>query len=391
MNTGKYVFAQMMEYLPRYEFDKYVKKFNGNFHSRELSCYSQLLHLLFGQLTACKSLRDICLCMKAHKRSLYHLGIGNYVNPSSLSRANERRDYHIFESLGYELIRIVKPLYADANIPNVEIDAEVFALDSTVISVSIKLIAWAFGKYSRGAVKMSTLLSLRGGIPVDIKVTHGKWNDSNMLDEIEYIEYAIYVMDRAYLDLKALNAIDEAHAFFLTRAKSNMRYNVEEYFRVPEDSIDIKQDCSISLTGRKSHSLYPKKLRMVTSFDSQKGEDIVFITNNFDLSAQQISDIYRNRWQIETFFKWIKQNLTIKTLWGHSENAVKTHLWVAICAYLLVARIKADTKTPYSITEVATILGVSAFDKAQIRELLEPDNPLIQNKNFNELSLFDNL
>lgn len=391
MNTGRYVFAQMMEYLPRYEFDKYVKKYNGNFHSRELSCYGQLLHLLFGQFTACKSLRDICLCLKAHKRSLYHLGIGNYVTPSSLSRANERRDYRIFESLGYELIRIVKPLYADANIPNVEIDAEVFALDSTVISVSIKLIAWAFGKYSRGAVKMSTLLSLRGGIPVDIKVTHGKWNDSNMLDEIEYIEYAIYVMDRAYLDLKALNAIDEAHAFFLTRAKSNTRYNIEEYLRIPEGSIDIKQDCSIVLTGRKSHSLYPKKLRMVTSFDSQKGEDIVFITNNFDLSAQQIADIYRNRWQIETFFKWIKQNLTIKTLWGHSENAVKTHLWVAICAYLLVARIKADTKTQYSITEVATILGVSAFDKTQIRELLKPDYPLFQNKNFNELSLFDDL
>lgn len=391
MNTGKYVFAQMMEYLPRYEFDKYVKKYNGNFHSRELSCYCQLLHLLFGQFTACKSLRDICLCLKAHKRSLYHLGIGNYVNPSSLSRANERRDYRIFESLGYELIRVVKPLYADANIPNVEIDAEVFALDSTVISVSIKLIAWAFGKYSRGAVKMSTLLSLRGGIPVDIKVTHGKWNDSNMLDEIEYIEYAIYVMDRAYLDLKALNAIDKAHAFFLTRAKSNTRYNVEEYLRIPEGSIDIKQDCSIVLTGRKSHSLYPKKLRMVTSFDSQKGEDIVFITNNFDLPAQQIADIYRNRWQIETFFKWIKQNLTIKTLWGHSENAVKTHLWVAICAYLLVARIKVDTKTPYSITEVATILGVSAFDKTQIRELLKPDYPLFQNKNFNELSLFDDL
>ena len=329
--------------------------------------------------------------MKAHKRSLYNLGIGNYVNPSSLSRANERRDYRIFESLGYELIRIVKPLYADANIPNVEIDAEVFALDSTVISVSIKLIAWAFGKYSRGAVKMSTLLSLRGGIPVDIKVTHGKWNDSNMLDEIEYIEYAVYVMDRAYLDLKALNAIDEAHAFFLTRAKSNTRYNVEEYLRIPEGSIDIKQDCSIVLTGRKSHSLYPNKLRMVTSFDSQKGEDIVFITNNFDLSAQQIADIYRNRWQIETFFKWIKQNLTIKTLWGHSENAVKTHLWVAICAYLLVARIKADTKTQYSITEVATILGVSAFDKTQIRKLLKPDYPLFQNKNFNELSLFDDL
>lgn len=391
MNTGKYVFAQMMEYLPRYEFDKYVKKFNGNFHSRELSCYSQLLHLLFGQLTACKSLRDICLCMKAHKRSLYHLGIGNYVNPSSLSRANERRDYRIFEGLGYELIRIVKPLYAHANVPNVEIDAEVFALDSTVISVSIKLIAWAFGKYSRGAVKMSTLISLRGGIPVDIKVTNGRWNDSNMLDEIEYVEYAIYVMDRAYLDLKALNVIDDAHAFFLTRAKSNTRYKVEEYLPVPEDSIDIKQDCSIVLIGRKSHSLYPKKLRMVTSFDLQKGEDIVFITNNFDLSAQQIAEIYRNRWQIETFFKWIKQNLTIKTLWGHSENAVKTHLWVAICAYLLVARIKADTKTPYSITEVATILGVSAFDKAHIRELLEPDNPLIQNKNFKELSLFDNL
>ena len=389
MNTGKYVFAQMMEYLPRYEFDKYVKRFKGNFHSRELSCYSQLLHLLFGQLTSCKSLRDICLCLKAHKNSLYHFGIGSSVNSSSLSRANERRDYRIFESLGHELIRIVRPLYTGSKIPNVEVDAEVFALDSTTISVSIKLIAWAFGKYSRGAVKMHTLLNLRGGIPVEIKVTHGQWNDSNMLDEIEYIECAIYVMDRAYYDLKALNAIDAAQAFFVTRAKANMRYNVEEYFHVPKDSIDVIQDCSIVLTGKKSHSLYPKNLRMVRCVDAYVGEDIVFVTNNFDISAQQIADIYRNRWQIEIFFKWIKQNLTIKTLWGHSENAVKIHLWVAICAYLIVARIKADTKSSYTITEVATILGVSAFDKTSIRDLIAPEKPLIQNQNFKELNLFD--
>lgn len=229
MNSGKYIFSQVVEFIPRYEFDKLVKQYNGDFHSRNLSCYNQLLHLLFGQLTVCNSLRDICLCLKAHQKSLYHLGFRQTVNESSLSRANEKRDYRIYEGLGYVLIAMVRPMYAKESVPGVFLpDHEILALDSTTISCSIKLLTWALGKYSKGAVKMHTLLDLRGSIPVFIHVTHGKWHDSNVIDIMEPIPFAIYAMDKAYVDFAALYRIDQGDAFFVTRAKDNMQFEVIE-------------------------------------------------------------------------------------------------------------------------------------------------------------------
>ena len=386
MHLGKFVFAQIVEFLPRYEFEKCVKRYKGDFHTKSLNSYNHLLQLIFGQITSCTSLRDICLCLKAHQNNLYHLGIRQQVNQSSLSRANEKRDYRIFQDFGYHLIEQVRPLFAKERTPLIDLDETIFALDSTSISVSINLAAWASGKYSRGAVKMHTLLDLRGNIPTFIHISDGTWHDSNAMDYIQFESNAVYTMDKAYVDLTALNKMDSIGAYFVTRAKSVMRYRIIETMDTNEDG--ILADQLVMLTGHKSSRLYPKPLRIVQYRDAETNEELTFMSNNMDISALDIANIYRNRWQIEVFFKWIKQNMTVKRMWGYSENAVRIHLWTAIISYLLMAKIKANLQTEYSITEVARILGVSAFAKTPIRELLAKDQPTIENQNVKELKLF---
>ena len=392
MNLGKYVFSQVIDFIPRYQFDKLVKKYNGDWHSKELTCYNQLLHLLFGQITGCDSLRDICMCLDAHKAILYHLGIRNSVTHSSLSRANENRDYRIFEELGQYLICIVRPLYSGTKLDEITIENILYALDSTTISTSIVLAAWALGKYSRGAVKMHTLLDLRGSIPASIHITDGKCHDSNELDKIEPEPLAFYMMDKAYVDLVALYRFHKAGAYWISRPMDNMRYEVIDHRHDFNPNTGIIGDCTIRLTTHKSKKLYPEPIRMVTYHDSGTGNDIKFITNNFEISALEVANLYRHRWDIEVFFKWIKQNVVVKTLWGYSENAVRTHLWTAIIAYLIIARIKAEYKSPYSITEVATLIRISALEKVDLRGLItKPKDSTIQNQNVNERSLFDNV
>lgn len=386
MHLGKFVFAQIVEFLPRYEFEKCVKRYKGDFHTKSLNSYNHLLQLIFGQITSCTSLRDICLCLKAHQNNLYHLGIRQQVNQSSLSRANEKRDYRIFQDFGYHLIEQVRPLFAKERTPLIDLEETIFALDSTSISVSINLAAWASGKYSRGAVKMHTLLDLRGNIPTFIHISDGTWHDSNAMDYIQFESNAVYTMDKAYVDLTALNKMDSIGAYFVTRAKSVMRYRIIETMDTNEDG--ILADQLVMLTGHKSSRLYPKPLRIVQYRDAETNEELTFISNNMDISALDIANIYRNRWQIEVFFKWIKQNMTVKRMWGYSENAVRIHLWTAIISYLLMAKIKANLQTEYSITEVARILGVSALAKTPIRELLAKDQPTIENQNVKELKLF---
>lgn len=370
MNSGKYVFAQLLQFVNRYEFEKCVKRYNGDYHVRHLNCWNQFVQLFFGQLTSRNSLRDICTCLKAHKNKLYHLGIKQNVNQSSLSRANERRDRRIFVDFGEYLIKLVRPLYSNSPIPNIDIDNEIFALDSTTISLSINLFSWAKGKYSRGAVKIHTLLDLRGSIPAFILITDGKYHDSNVLDIMIPTPQAIYLMDKAYIDFAALYNINKAEAFFVSRAKVTMAYLVVEKNYNIDESTGLRGDKVIQLTGHKSGKLYPENLRMVEYYDKDKEVLLVFLTNNFDVSALEVARLYRNRWQIEVFFKWIKQNLTIKKLWGHSENAVNIHIWIAICTYLIVAYIKHSIKSALSIYEIMQILGVSAFDKTPIKELL---------------------
>lgn len=386
MNTGKYVFAQLLQYVNKYEFEKCVKRYNGDYRVRDLNCWNLFVQLFFGQLTSRNSLRDICTCLKAHRQKLYHLGIKQQVNQSTLSRANERRDWRIFADFGEYLINKVRPLYSDNPVPNVDIDNDVFALDSTTISLSIKLFSWARGKYSRGAVKIHTLLDLRGSIPAFIFISDGKYHDSNVLDILSPIPEAIYLMDKAYIDFVALYKIHEAGAFFVTRAKVSMDYSVlERNFNIDETT-GLRTDEIIQLNGYQTSKHYPEKLRLVEYYDDEKEVLLVFITNNFEVSALEIARLYRNRWQIEVFFKWIKQNLTIKTLWGHSENAVNIHVWVAICTYLIVAYAKHSLKSDLSIYEIMQILGISAFDKSPLIELL---TQVQANQNVNEqLNLF---
>lgn len=386
MHLGKFVFAQIVEFIPRFEFEKCVKRYKGDFHAKSLNSYNHLLQLIFGQITACTSLRDICLCLKAHQNNLYHLGIRQSVVHSTLSRANDNRDYRIFQDFGYFLISQVRPLFSKEKIPLVDLENTIFALDSTSISVSINLAAWASGKYSRGAVKMHTLLDLRGSIPTFIHISDGTWHDSNAMDYIQFEPNAIYTMDKAYVDLVALSQMDSIGAYFVTRAKAVMRYRVIETMDCSENG--VLTDQMVMLTGYKSSQLYPRPLRMVLYRDTETDEELTFISNNVDISALDIANIYRNRWQIEVFFKWIKQNMTVKRMWGYSENAVRIHLWIAIISYLLMAKIKAELQVSYSITEVARILGVSAFAKTPIRELLTNDQSTIENQNVKEQKLF---
>lgn len=389
MNQGKFIFSQIVEYVPRYPFDKLVREYKGDWHSKNLSSYNHLLHLLFGQLTGCDSLRDICLCLEAHSGMLYHLGFRNTVNHTSLSRANENRDYRIFEGLGLYLIDLVRPLYSKTKLSDITVDNVVYALDSTTISTSIKLATWAYGKYSKGAVKMHTLLDLRGSIPANIHITDGKWHDSNELDVLEPEPFAFYVMDKAYVDFKALYRFHLAEAFWVSRPKENMKFTTLGHIPVRASETGVVEDARIKVTGYKSASLYPKEMRLIRMYDADNDDIISFISNNFDISATTIANLYRHRWDIEIFFKWIKQNITVKSLWGYSENAVKVHLWTAIISYLIVARIKADNHSPYSITEVATLLRISALERTNLKELITKPCSFISNQNVKELSLFD--
>ena len=388
MNTGKYVFSQLLEYVDKYEFDKCIKRYFGNHRVRKLNCWNQFVQLLFGQITTLDSLRSIHICLQAHEHQLYHLGIRQFTDRTSLLRANERRDWRIFADFGNYLMKLVRPMYAKTQIPNIAIDNEIFALDSTSIACSINLMSWAEGKYERGAVKMHTIIDLRGNIPTFIHITDGKYHDSNVLDEIIFSSDAIYLIDKAYIDFKALFKMQNIGAFFVTRAKKTMHYEiVEENFNI-DQTTGLRSDKTVELTVAKSKKLYPEKLRLVEFYDEINEELLVFLTNNFIVSALEVARLYQNRWQIEIFFKWIKQNLTIKKFWGYSQNAVKTHIWIAIIAYLLVAYVKVGIKSDYSTYEIMQILSVSAFDKTPIRELLIKQQKYNQNSN-EQLVLFE--
>ena len=393
MNEGKYVFTQVTSLIPRQIFQRLVKKYNGDYRVREFNCTNQLKYMLFGQLTACKSLRDICLCLSAHQDILYGLGITTSVNESSLSRANESRDYHIYEGLGQAFIKIVRPLYSKMRVEYLAPqDHDIFALDSTTISCSLKLMNWAQGKYNKGAVKMHTLIDLRGSIPTFIHITDGRCHDSNVLDLLDIVPNSIYTMDKAYVDFEALERIDSEGAFFVTRAKDNIKYEITSTNFNVDQSTGLMEDHIIRLTGYKSKRLYPKEFRLIKFCDNETGELITFISNIVDqleFNGLEIANIYRHRWDIESFFKLIKQNLTVKHLMGCSENAVKTHLWIAICSYLLLARIKAIYDSPYSITEIGTLMRVFALVKTDLKKLVTEPQPLIQNQDVKELTLFD--
>ena len=377
----------MLSIVNRYEFQKCVDRYNGDFRTRGLNCWNQFAQLFFGQLTGRNGLRDICICLGAHGNQLYHLGIKQAVDHSTLARANENRDWRIYADFGSYLIGLVKPLYTDNHETLSGIDRDVFVLDSTTISVSIILMDWAHGKYSRGAVKMHTLLNLRGNIPTFIHITDGKYHDVNALDEIEIVAGAVYVMDKAYIDFSRLFKLENCGAFFVVRAKTNLRFSPVESRKV-DKATGLRCDRSIRLSVAKSRKNYPDKIRRIKYYGREKDIRLVFLTNDFEMGAMEIATVYKSRWQIEVFFKWIKQNLQIKTLWGHSENAVKTQLWIAISTYLVVAYLKHQIKSPYSIYEMTQVLGTSAFAKTSVNEMF---TKMSINQNFKEqLNLFNN-
>lgn len=387
MNSGKYVFAQVLSLVNRYEFQKCVDRYKGDYRSRELNCWNQFAQLFFGQLTGRKGLRDICLCLSAHKSQLYHLGIKQSVDHSTLSRANENRDWRIYADFGTYLMSVVKPLYTQNHTSLAGIDKDVFVLDSTTISVSIILMDWAHGKYSKGAVKMHTLLDLRGNIPAFIHITDGKYHDVNALDEIDVVSGAIYVMDKAYIDFARLFRLKRSNAFFVVRAKRNLKFKATLSRKV-DKTVGLRCDQSIKLMVPKSRRQYPDKIRRIKYYDNEKDMTLVFLTNEFDMDAMEIAIVYKSRWQIEVFFKWIKQNLQVKTLWGHSQNAVRTQLWIAISTYLIVAYLKHQIKSPHSVYEMTQILAISTFAKTPVNELLTESKI---NQNIKEqLNLFNN-
>jgi hypothetical protein len=386
MHSGKYVFAQVLKFINRYEFEKCVTRYHGDYRTRELSCWDQFIQLFFGQLTARRGLRDICLCLKAHEKKLYHLGIRRHVNQSTLTRANEHREWRIFADFGAYLIALVQPLYAGKTISDIASDNDLFALDSTTVSVSLKLWKWAPGKYERGAVKVHALLDIRGNIPTFILITDGRYHDSRSLDEIAVQPHAIYVMDKAYVDFRRLYQIHTQEAFFVTRAKKGLSFKVVTSHPV-DKSTGLLCDQTIVLSVWKSRKSYPERLRRVKYYDKDKENTIIFLTNNMTACAFEIVQLYKNRWGIEVFFKLIKQNLQIKTLWGHSENAVNIHIWIAICTYLMIAYLKFQIKSHLSIHEIMQILEISCFDKTTITELLTKSQI---NQNVNEqLNLFN--
>ncbi len=389
MPNGKFVFSQVVSLISRYEFDKSVDKYQGNYKSRDFKCWSQFLCMMFGQLTQREGIRDIINCLGAHQNKLYHLGIKKLAAPTTLSRANEGRDWRIWSGFANYLIAKVRPLYLRDNDFLLELENTVYALDASTIDLCLKLFPWAKFRKEKAAVKLHTLMDVRGNIPVFIHITDGKVHDVKILDLILYEAGAFYIVDKGYYDFERLYHIDQSKAFFVIRAKKNLKFQ-RVYSRPVDKSTGLKCDQIIRLTGQKSALAYPDKLRRIKFYDESKPKTYVFLTNNFELDALTVALLYKNRWRIELFFKWVKQHLKIKKFWGQSENAVKSQIWIAICTYLLVAILKKQLNLEASLYEILQILSVSLFDKTPVNQLLMKHKLQIEeNDSHNQLILFD--
>ncbi len=389
MHQGKFVFSQVVSVVSKYEFGKSVNKYRGNYRVKDFKCWQQFLCMMFGQLTYRESIRDIITCLEAHKSKIYHLGITQLVSHSTLTRANERRDWRIWSDFAAHLIGIARPLYIDDENFTLELDNTVYALDASTIDLCLSVFKWAKFRKKKGAVKLHTMIDLRGNIPVFLAITTGKVHDVNILDQILFEPGAFYIVDKGYYDFERLYTIDQAKAFFVIRAKRNLKFK-RLYSRKVDKSVGLKCDQTIKLTGQKSQLAYPDKLRRIKFYDQTKSKTYVFLTNNFELDALTITLLYKNRWQIELFFKWIKQHLKIKKFWGQSENAVKTQIWIAICTYLIIAIIKKKLNSQMSLYQILQILSVSAFDKTPLNQLITNNNSESHGStHHNQLILFD--
>lgn len=368
MNTERTVFSQIIDHLPLYEFRKCVKRYRGNYKVKSFSCLDQFLCMAFAQLTYRESLRDIEACLRSMRNKLYHMGIRGRVSRNTLAHANETRDWRIYADFAQVLIHQARRLYADDDF-GVELEQTIYAFDSTTVDLCLSLFPWAKFRKRKGAIKLHTLLDLRGSIPTFVKVTDGLVHDVNLLDELIPEPGCFYIMDRGYLDFNRLYVLNLFHAFFIIRAKSNLQFR--RLYSLPIDkSTGLKCDQTIVLTGTNSSQYYPEKLRRVRFFDEETNKRLTFLTNNFILPSIMIAQLYKCRWQIELFFKWIKQHLRIKSFYGTSENAVKTQIWIAVSMYLLVAIIKKRLNLEMSLYTFLQILSVTAFEKTSILQVL---------------------
>ena len=368
MHSGKLVFAQLMDFLPRHDFDKCVRRYRGNYRTRDFSCRDQFLAMAFAQLTYRESLRDIETCLRSVQPKLYHMGFRGRIARSTIADANRERDWRIYADFAQTLIHRARMLYANEPFA-VDLKGAAYALDSTTIDLCLSLFPWATFRRRKGAVKLHTLLDLRGNIPCFLRVSHGKMHDVNILDELPIEPGAFYVMDKAYIDFARLYRLHRQAAFFLTRAKKNLDYNRRQS-HIIDKATGLRSDQTIVLAGVKSSQSYPEALRRIHYFDIDTDKRFVFLTNNFVLPALTITQLYKCRWQIELFFKWIKQHLRIKAFYGTSPGAVRTQVWIAISVYVLVAIVKKELKIERSLSEILQILSVNPFEKTPVLQLL---------------------
>jgi transposase len=388
MNVGKTIFSQIMDYLPIKAFRACVKKYHGHHKVKTFSCLDQFYTMAFAQFTFRESLRDIEACLRSQKSKLYHMGFRSTVSRNTLSHANEKRDWRIYAEFAQLVIHQARKLYQDEEF-GIELANTVYALDSTTIDLCLSLFPWAIFRKRKGAIKLHTLLDLRGNIPTFIRITDGSFHDVNILDVLIPEAGSIYLLDRGYIDYARLYALHLYGAFFIIRAKSNLQFR-RLYSRSVNKSLGLKCDQTIILSNYYVSKYYPDKLRRVKFYDSENEKNLVFLSNIFTLPAFSIAELYRYRWKIEIFFKWIKQHLRIKAFYGTSRNAVKTQIWIAITIYVLVAIIKKQLKLDISLYTFMQILSVNMFEKVPILQLVT-DYDYINNRNqsHNQLNLFN--
>jgi len=368
MHAGRIIFSQIMDFIPLHEFHKCVRRYQGQHRLRRFSCYDQFLCMAFAQLTYRESLRDIEICLRAMQPKLYHAGFRGKASRSTLADANEKRDWRIYADFAHVLIRTARALYVTEDF-GLELQQTTYALDSTTIDLCLSLFPWAHFRKHKGAIKLHTLMDLCGNIPSFIDITHGKIHDIAILNQLVLEPGAVYIMDRGYIDFGQLYRFTQESAFFVIRAKKNLDYSRRSY-RPVDPSTGLRSDQTIVLTGPKTSKLYPDPLRRITYFDVETKRRFVFLTNNFTLPALTIALLYKYRWQIELFFKWIKQHLRIKAFYGTSKNAVKSQIWIAISIYVLVAIIKKQLKIERSLNEILQILSITLFENTSLLQVI---------------------
>lgn len=368
MNKGRMVFSQVMDFASQDIFKVCVNRYKGNYKTKEFTCWKQFLCLAFGQLTHRESMSDTMLCLELNSDKLYHLGIGKAVNKSTLSRANENKDWRIFQDFGLKLIDQARSLYDGDSQLEVRLKGNVYALDSTTIDLCLNVFWWANFRKAKGAVKLHTLLDIKTSIPHFLHISNGSVHDVKILDMIPIEKGGYYVMDKGYIDFERLYRIKDEKAYFVIRAKENLQFSRLDS-RIANKEAGIICDQDIQLTGFYSNQHYPVPLRRVKYYDAEFNRTLVFLTNNFKLKAETVAQLYKHRWQIELFFKWIKQHLKVQSFWGYSENAVRTQIWIAISVYALVAIVKKRLNLKHSLYEILQYISLSPFEKMPLTEV----------------------